>query len=365
MKKSVLILCIFQFFVVGYAVSSDDFSLKSLYLASALDLNKIGQDEKSVNKMTYQDIEPKITKKFLFDLIKLSDSTKDDRGIPRGYLTLNTIEKIKCIPCDSEGNIILNNFDLFTNIEECKNNSKKFFPIESGDRLFLIVLSNSYGYKYNISNDKMYDLYLLMWRFTSELNDYYKNKLVEGNKNNNSSLTRVQETIKYWNEGAPKHNKKYYGEFTPSFLSFANDYNVFLENCYNEKMRIIEEQKTGKKKAEKEEELRKIQNEREREKEKERNNLIIGIIVLSGIPLAYIIWDKFIRRRCPNCKSKHYKLISEEEIDRWRGTKQVSERTSTGKTKTRHVQTTFIKMKRDYQCIDCNNEWEEITKEEL
>lgn len=76
------------------------------------------------------------------------------------------------------------------------------------------------------------------------------------------------------------------------------------------------------------------------------------------------VWHTFLRRRCPECNSTSYHLMDDEELDRWLGTKKVSERTASGKTKTRHVQTTYVKMKREYLCNDCHHKWVEIDKEE-
>lgn len=88
--------------------------------------------------------------------------------------------------------------------------------------------------------------------------------------------------------------------------------------------------------------------------------------VLGGgvVVLCIFFWNKFIRLRCPKCNSTNHDLIDAQEIDRWRGRKQVTERLGNGKTRTRNVSTTFVKIKRFYVCNDCGNNWSEISKEE-
>jgi len=85
--------------------------------------------------------------------------------------------------------------------------------------------------------------------------------------------------------------------------------------------------------------------------------------MLVGIPSAWI-WNKFIRLRCPQCKTVKPSLLNEEELDSWRGTKSVSERLGSGKTRTRHVSTTYAKVKRTYECTACRNVWDVVKKEE-
>lgn len=87
-------------------------------------------------------------------------------------------------------------------------------------------------------------------------------------------------------------------------------------------------------------------------------------LLLIAAAVAYSIWDKFIRRRCSKCKSKRNTLDDEQELDRWLGRKTVSEKTASGKNRTKNVQTTFVKVKRFYHCNDCRHEWAEISKEE-
>lgn len=83
-----------------------------------------------------------------------------------------------------------------------------------------------------------------------------------------------------------------------------------------------------------------------------------------AVAVGYIIWDKFLTRRCSVCRSKRNILYNSQEIDRWLGRKTVHEKTASGKSKSKNVQTTYVKMKRSYRCNDCGHEWIEITKEE-
>ena len=102
---------------------------------------------------------------------------------------------------------------------------------------------------------------------------------------------------------------------------------------------------------------------RQKEEESSQNNLLIFIaIVAAGIGGWF--WNKFIRLRCSDCKSVSIDTVNVTETDRWRGTKQVSERNTKG-TKTRHVQTTFVKNLYEYRCKNCQHEWAKEIREEL
>ena len=81
-------------------------------------------------------------------------------------------------------------------------------------------------------------------------------------------------------------------------------------------------------------------------------------------PLGVWIWNKFLRKKCPNCKSKSFNCINAQELDRWRQAVKVREKLSNGKSRERHVQKTYVKIERDDQCTKCNHLWSEITKEE-
>ena len=101
----------------------------------------------------------------------------------------------------------------------------------------------------------------------------------------------------------------------------------------------------------------------QKEEESSQNNLLIfSAIVAAGIGGWF--WNKFIRLRCPDCKSVSIDTVNVTETDRWRGTKEVSERNTKG-TKTRHVQTTFVKNLYEYRCKNCQHEWSKEKREEL
>lgn len=88
----------------------------------------------------------------------------------------------------------------------------------------------------------------------------------------------------------------------------------------------------------------------------------IYIICFTWFGLA--VWNEWIRRKCPVCKSKKYDLLSSKEIDRWVGIKKVSERTANGKTRERMLNTTFVMIQNDYRCRDCGKVWSETKKME-
>ena len=91
--------------------------------------------------------------------------------------------------------------------------------------------------------------------------------------------------------------------------------------------------------------------------------LQISLVVVAAA-LAGWIWNKFIRARCPKCKSTAFDTVNVTETDRFKGTKEVREKTSRG-TNTRHVQTTYAKNLYEYRCKSCQHEWSVERKEEL
>jgi hypothetical protein len=96
---------------------------------------------------------------------------------------------------------------------------------------------------------------------------------------------------------------------------------------------------------------------------KEVDRAWMGWAALLAVVVAFC-WQRFVRNRCTSCRSTRVERVGEREIDRWRGTKQVSERTTRG-TKTRHVQTTYVKVQFDYRCAECQQAWSKVRKEEL
>ncbi len=101
----------------------------------------------------------------------------------------------------------------------------------------------------------------------------------------------------------------------------------------------------------------------QRQIERSRNEkLWIGGGILAVI-LAAWYWNKFLRNRCPKCKSTDFDTTDVSEVDRWRGTKKVTEHHSRG-SRTRHVSTTFVQNVYSYRCRACQTEWVIQKKEE-
>lgn len=108
---------------------------------------------------------------------------------------------------------------------------------------------------------------------------------------------------------------------------------------------------------------REAEYKRQQEKESNDKNTLIFIGVLTAA-IGGWFWNKFIRLRCSRCKSVSIDTINVTEIDRWRGTKEVSEKNTRG-TKTRHIQTTFVKNLYEYRCKICQHKWSKEIREEL
>jgi hypothetical protein len=91
-------------------------------------------------------------------------------------------------------------------------------------------------------------------------------------------------------------------------------------------------------------------------------------IVLAGIAAAIggWYWNRFVRNRCPICKSTSFDTISVTEIDRWRGTKAVTKTVPNSrgikgqsyKDVTKHVAATYVKNSHRLKCNSCQNVWE-------
>ena len=102
----------------------------------------------------------------------------------------------------------------------------------------------------------------------------------------------------------------------------------------------------------------------QRQIESSRNHkLWIGGGILAAI-LAAWYWNKFIRNRCPKCKSTDLDTTDISEVDRWRGTKAVTKtvhrpggiRGQSYKDVTKHVGVTFVKNVYSYRCRACQTE---------
>lgn len=110
----------------------------------------------------------------------------------------------------------------------------------------------------------------------------------------------------------------------------------------------------------------------QRQIERSRNDkLWIGGGILAAI-LAAWCWNKFIRNRCPKCKSTDFDTTDVSEVDRWRGTKAITKtvhrpggiRGQSYKDVTKHVGVTFVKNVYSYRCRACQTEWAIEKKEE-
>ena len=110
----------------------------------------------------------------------------------------------------------------------------------------------------------------------------------------------------------------------------------------------------------------------QRQTERSRNDkLWIGGGILAAI-LAAWYWNKFIRNRCPKCKSTDFDTTDVSEVDRWRGTKAITKtvhrpggiRGQSYKDVTKQVGVTFVKNVYSYRCRACQTEWAIEKKEE-
>ena len=86
----------------------------------------------------------------------------------------------------------------------------------------------------------------------------------------------------------------------------------------------------------------------------EQGNNILGFLKSEGY---------FEIRQGAKCKSTDFDTTDVLEVDRWRGTKKVTETHSRG-SRTRHVSTTFVKNVYSYRCRSCQTEWAIEKKEE-
>lgn len=98
-------------------------------------------------------------------------------------------------------------------------------------------------------------------------------------------------------------------------------------------------------------------------KQRRQVQLTVAGAVLLAVVAAWV-WHKFIRNRCPKCKSTNIDTTDVSEVDRWRGSKKVTEQHSRG-SRTRHVSATYVKNVYSYRCRDCQTEWTAQKKEEL
>lgn len=72
---------------------------------------------------------------------------------------------------------------------------------------------------------------------------------------------------------------------------------------------------------------------------------------------AVSIWHRFVRLRCPGCKTPAPQLTKTEEIDRYVAPKKVYGKDGNGRTTTTYASTTFVKLRDHYYCTECQRKW--------
>lgn len=113
-----------------------------------------------------------------------------------------------------------------------------------------------------------------------------------------------------------------------------------------------------------------IDAQRQNERSRNEKLWIAGGILVAILAAWY--WNKFMRNRCPKCKSTDFDATDVSEVDRWRGTKAVTKtvhrpggiRGQSYKDVTKHVGVTFVKNVYSYRCRACQTEWAVEKKEE-
>lgn len=110
----------------------------------------------------------------------------------------------------------------------------------------------------------------------------------------------------------------------------------------------------------------------QRKVERSRNDKLWFVGVGLAAILAAWYWNRFMRNRCPNCKSTDYETTNVAEVDRWRGTKAVAKtvhrrggiRGQSYKDVTQNVGVTFVTNQYTCRCRACQTEWTFEKKEE-
>lgn len=149
----------------------------------------------------------------------------------------------------------------------------------------------------------------------------------------------------------------------PKFKIWAGQARDKVQAIEMQRLQAEQQKRAEQQRRAEEQKQQELEAQRQAERASRHNNLLLlgFIVILVGGGWG---WNKFVRNRCPNCKSAGYDTISREEVDRWRGTKQVTETHSRGKN-TRHVQTTYTMMHYVFRCKSCRHEWSKERKEEL
>ncbi len=103
------------------------------------------------------------------------------------------------------------------------------------------------------------------------------------------------------------------------------------------------------------------QEAKETQKDESIKSTVYLVLIVLG---SALFWHKFIRRRCPSCKTVSPELINKQDLESWLGTKEVSEDLGNGKIRKKVLNTTFAKVQRTYECMACGKKWNEVNKEE-
>lgn len=101
-----------------------------------------------------------------------------------------------------------------------------------------------------------------------------------------------------------------------------------------------------------------------RQESQARGQWLLWTGLLLAAILGGFVWHRFIRHRCPSCKSLNFDCTGHKEMDRFKGRIKVHEKNSRG-TNTRFMSTTFVINRYDYECAECDHAWSEKRKEEL
>lgn len=110
----------------------------------------------------------------------------------------------------------------------------------------------------------------------------------------------------------------------------------------------------------------------QRKVERSRNDTLWFVGVGLAAVFAAWYWNRFMRNRCPSCKSADYETTNVAEVDRWRGTKAVAKtvhrrggiRGQSYKDVSTQVGVTFVKNQYSCRCRACQTEWTIEKREE-
>lgn len=113
-----------------------------------------------------------------------------------------------------------------------------------------------------------------------------------------------------------------------------------------------------------EQQAKRQEEQNARRQEQDERNILLAALAAIAAAIGGWFWNKFIRNRCPKCKSTDYDTTKVSEVDRWRGSKKVTEQHSRG-NRTRYISVTYVKKVYNYRCNSCQAGWQVSAKEEL